>query len=33
MSQLGKIADSVDTYNQFVAAEVARASASRSSAG
>jgi methylmalonyl-CoA mutase len=25
MSQLGKIADSVDTYNQFVAAEVARA--------
>ena len=27
MSQLGKIADSVDTYNRFVAAEVARARA------
>ena len=25
MSQLGKIADSVDRYNRFVAAEVARA--------
>ena len=25
MSQLGKIADSVDAYNRFVAAEVARA--------